>query len=76
MLKKLANVNKRFDIYVGSNEEIRYRNGSELLKELKFQEISEEEVKTILKFVGYSYGHVNFIDTAFYLIEEMEDNDK
>ena len=52
MLKKLANVNKRFDIYVGSNEEIRYRNGSELLKELKFQEISEEEVKTILKFVG------------------------
>lgn len=72
ILKKLNNVKRKFDIYIGSNEEIRYRNGSELLQELSFTQISDSEVMTILKYVGQSYGHINFLDTAYFLVQELE----
>lgn len=64
--KRLSGIEKRFDVYVGSNEEIGYRNGKELLNELTFKKISDEEADVIGKLIGHYYGHTEFSEVGLY----------
>ena len=61
--------NRRFSLCVGSNEDIEYQNGKELLKNIKVRPITNEEEKTITKIFGDSFGTTNFLS---YLESEDE----
>ena len=58
--KKLENKGS-FYICVGTNEEIDYNNGEELIKEISVRSISEDEVKTIQKLFGSERGLTQFL---------------
>jgi hypothetical protein len=60
-LERISNIRNRFKIYVGTNEDIDYRNGNELIREVTITEISENEANTIIKFFGSSSGHTSFL---------------
>jgi hypothetical protein len=68
--KKMLKNKGRFCICVGTNEEIDYHNGNELLKEISVKNISEDEVKTIQKFFGGEGGFTHFLG-----LDEDEDED-
>jgi hypothetical protein len=68
--KKMLKNKERFYIYIGTNEEIDYNNGNELLKEISVKNISDDEVKTIRKFFGSEGGFTQFIG-----LDEDEDED-
>jgi hypothetical protein len=68
--KMLANKGE-FYIYVGTNEEIEYSKGQELLNEISVKNITEEESKTIQKFFGGEGGFTNFLG-----LDEDEDEDE
>lgn len=59
--KKMLENKGRFYIYVGTNEEIDYNNGNQLLKEISVENISEDEAKTIQKFFGGQGGFTQFL---------------
>jgi hypothetical protein len=63
--KKLQDKKDEFEIYVGSNEEISYSNGRELLSELSFKKISDSESEVISNLIGGEYGHTEFFDIDF-----------
>ena len=69
--KTLKNFKRQFTICIGTNEEIDYEQGSDMLDELEFKKISEEEYKTVKKLFGTSGGH-DFAD----IIYELENWDK
>jgi len=60
--KKAKNTKEPFSVYVGTNEEIDYPDGEALLDELTFQNLTEEECKTIQKFFGDTGGQSQFWD--------------
>ena len=49
-----------FNICIGTNEDIEYSNGRELLSEIKVKPISEDEANVIKKFFGTSGGYSQF----------------
>jgi len=59
--EKLKNIKSWFTICVGTNEDIEYASGKDLLDELEFKKITEEEEKIIKKFFGDSFGHTDFL---------------
>jgi hypothetical protein len=63
---KLKNRKEQFEIFVGSNESIDYKNGNQLLKELDVTEITDEEYHVIKKLIGTKFGHNDFIHAAEY----------
>jgi hypothetical protein len=67
--KQLKDYDSYFEVYVGTNEDIEYGSGEELLNELTFKTITEEEAKTIKKFFGESSGHTGFWSS----LEDYED---
>lgn len=60
-LKKKILKKENFCIYIGTNEEIDYASGEDLLSEIKVKKITPEEEKVIKKFVGSSYGFTSFL---------------
>lgn len=58
-----------FSICVGTNEEIDYETGKDLLDELTGKDITPEEKSTIKKFFGESGGFTSFLN----LPEEEEE---
>jgi len=73
--KQLKDYDSSFEVYVGTNEDIEYGSGEELLKELTFKKITEEEANVIKKFFGGSGGHTEFWSALDYL-EECDDEDE
>lgn len=61
---------KNFCIYVGTNEEIDYRSGEDLLEEITIKKISPEEERLIKKFIGSKFGNTNFL----YATDNEEEN--
>lgn len=75
-LKKKLNERKTsFTICVGTNEDIDYDNGSDLLSELSFKKISDEDAKIIRKYVGDEFGFTEFLSQVEYWDDEEEDED-
>lgn len=60
-----------FEICVGTNEDIDYSSGSDLLDELTFTKISEDEARIIEKRIGDEYGFTHFMSA----IEDWEDEE-
>lgn len=69
--KTLKNFKREFTVCIGTNEEIDYEKGSDMLDELEFKKISEEEYKTVKKLFGTSGGH-DFVD----IVSELETMDQ
>jgi len=67
--KKELKKKEEFCIYVGSNEEIDYSDGKELLEEISVTKLSDEEADLISKKIGTSFGFTDF----FEIEEEDED---
>jgi hypothetical protein len=68
--EKLKNNKDWFTICIGTNEDIEYGSGKDLLSELKFKKITEEEEIIIKKFFGDSFGHTDFMR-----VDEWDDDD-
>jgi hypothetical protein len=68
--KKKVRKMKNFCVYIGTNEEIDYANGEDLLAEIKVKKISPEEERIIKKFVGSTFGFTSFL----YVIEGYDEN--
>lgn len=71
--KKIKTIEDQFTIYVGTNEDIEYGSGEELLSEIKIQNISDAEYEAIINAVGKEFGFTNFLD-AVENFEEDEEN--
>jgi hypothetical protein len=56
----VALIKHPFDICIGTNEEIDYLNGKQLLSDLTIQHITEAEFDVINKLFGTSFGHHEF----------------
>jgi hypothetical protein len=50
-----------FTFYIGTNEEIEYSNGNELLREITVTEISDKEAATVEKLFGGEGGFTDFL---------------
>jgi hypothetical protein len=59
--KYLLDRKEGFTFYIGSNEEIEYENGRELLDEITVTEISEREAATVDKLFGGEGGFTDFL---------------
>lgn len=60
-----TNLNNRegnFSVYIGTNEDITYSCGKDMLDELTFKEISYDESNVLTKLFGGNYGHTNFLN--------------
>ena len=73
--KQLKDYDSSFEVCVGTNEDIEYGSGKELIKELTFKKITEEEATIIRKFFGNSGGYTQFWSALDYL-EEWDDEDE
>lgn len=69
--KKLREKKQAFELCIGTNEEIEYENGKELLDELTFTKLKPEEAATLEKHLGDCYGFTNFLD-----IDEDDEDDE
>lgn len=61
-----------FEICVGTNEDIDYSSGADLLDELTFTKISDDEARIIEKRIGDEYGFTHFMSA----IEDWEDEEE
>lgn len=80
--KKIEKIHRGFSIGIGTNEDIDYRNPSELLEEIKVKEITEDLYK-MLKDIGMtSFGKTTGIrivienDPDDYWNEESDEDDE
>lgn len=62
--KSAVEKRKNFEIYVGTNEEISYDSGEDLLEELEVTLITKVEVEIIEKFFGDGGGFTEFMSAA------------
>lgn len=69
--KKLREKKQSFDLYIGTNEEIEYENGKELLDQLTFTKLKPEEAATLEKHLGDCYGFTDFCD-----VEDDEEDEE
>lgn len=67
--KKKVKKMKNFCVYIGTNEEIDYVTGEDLLSEIKAKKITPEEERIIKKFIGSTFGFTSFL----YVIEGHND---
>jgi len=58
---RLEKHEESFEFSVGTNEEVEYENGKELLRDIRITEINENECDVINKIFGY-YGHCQFTE--------------
>jgi hypothetical protein len=74
--KKLNDRQTSFTICVGTNEDIEYSDGSELLGELSFKKISDEDAKVIRKYVGDEFGFTEFLTQVEYWDDGEDEDDE
>lgn len=55
--EKIANINESFTVYVGTNEDIEYRNGNAFLRTLTVKEITDAEFGFLNTNFGTEFGH-------------------
>lgn len=67
----LENKTNRFYFYVGTNEEIEYSNGKELLREIEVKYVTEDEAKVVNKLFGGEFGFTHFLE-----IDEDDEEDE
>lgn len=63
--ENLSELKDSFDICVGTNEYIDYNDGKELLREIEFIPVNDQEVSMIAKLFGSSYGCYQFYQKFF-----------
>ena len=68
--KYLHDLKGGFTFYIGTNEEIEYSNGRELLNEITVTEITDKEAATVEKLFGGEGGFTDFLS-----VEEEDDED-
>jgi len=69
--KYLTNRKSEFTFYIGTNEEIEYSNGRELLNEITVTEITDKEAATVEKLFGGEGGFTDFLSVG----EDDDDED-
>lgn len=57
---QLKTVKNGFTVCIGTNEDIEYSNGKDMLSDLTFEDLSEDEAETIINAIGDEYGHTSF----------------
>jgi len=62
--KLLKNREEGFTFYVGTNEEMEYENGKELLDEITAKKISDEEAKVLNKLFDGAFGFTCFTEVG------------
>lgn len=61
---KLSAYTDEFTICVGTNEDIDYSNGTDLLKKMKVHKLSESDYATISRIFGDGYGEQSAFDNS------------
>jgi hypothetical protein len=72
----VSKINKSFYLYIGTNEEIEYSSGDELLNEITVKPMTDEEADTIRKFVGSESGFTQFLGADDYANEDEDYDDE
>lgn len=70
--KRMKNYNSYFEVCVGTNEEVMYENGNELLNKIKVKNISEDEYKVIRRVIGTEFGFDNVFERDAWYDEDEE----
>ena len=55
--KAISKITKSFNLCIGSNEDIEYRNGNDFLKRFTVKKITDEDANVIVKYLGDSFGN-------------------
>jgi hypothetical protein len=58
--EQLETIKNEIIIGVGTNEDIEYANGKEMLSDLTFEDLTEDESESIVNVIGDEYGHCSF----------------
>lgn len=73
--KKLKSVNYSFSLQIGTNEDIEYPSGEDLISEVVTKNITEEEYIILKKYFGTQGGHTDFWDGLEYIFEELDEEE-
>lgn len=73
--KKLKTVDFSFSLQIGTNEDIEYSSGEDLISEVSLKNITDEEYTTLKKYFGMQGGHTEFWDGLEYILEDLDDED-
>jgi len=77
VIKKAKEYDNEVEWYFGSNEQLSFENGSDMLSNITVKAISQEESDAVKSVFGYSeFGDANFFDNLFDLSDEDEDEDE
>lgn len=57
----LENKTSSFYFYIGTNEELEYENGKELLSEIEVKYLTEDEAGVVKKLFGGEFGFTHFL---------------
>lgn len=71
---KLSAYKDEFSICVGTNEDIDYSNGKDLLKKMNVHKLSESDYATISRIFGDGYGEQRAFDNA--LLNEPDSDEE
>lgn len=70
----ISNMTKPFTVYVGTNEEIDYKNGNAFLRTLTVKEITDTEFNFLKTNFGIEFGHCPIDNLCEDCDDEDEDN--
>ena len=73
--KKLKEVDYSFSLQIGTNEDIEYSSGEDLISEVTTKTLADEEFAVIKKYLGLQGGHTEFWDGLEYVLEDLDDED-
>lgn len=71
----VSKITRRFELYIGTNEEIEYSSGDELLNEITVKPMTDEEAETVRKFVGSESGFTQFLGADDYAEDDEDDEE-
>jgi len=70
LIENIKEVDKEFSIYVGLEDEIKYRSGFDFVQRaITIKDLSDEEADTIVKFFGENFGSVDIIAQICEVVE-------
>jgi hypothetical protein len=73
--KKLKQVDYSFSLQIGTNEDIEYSSGEDLISEVVTKNLTDEEYIILKKYFGTQGGHTEFWDGLEYVLEDLDDED-
>jgi hypothetical protein len=74
--KKLKQIDYSFSLQIGTNEDIEYSSGEDLISEVVTKNITDEEYVILKKYFGMYGGHTNFWDGLDYVFEDLDEDDE